>query len=76
MLDLTLSSSFVKKNIPNQQKRKISDARKIITSGKKIVSQNPNYVLTDCLNSYQEAIRKEFENKLHTSKQNHSKMAL
>ena len=63
MLDLTLSSSFVKKNIPNQQKRKISDARKIITSGKKIVSQNPNYVLTDCLNSYQEAIRKEFENK-------------
>ena len=52
-----------KKNIPNQQKRKISDARKIITGGKKIVSQNPNYVLTDCLNSYQEAIRKEFENK-------------
>ena len=24
---------------------------------------NPNYVLTDCLNSYQEAIRKWFENK-------------
>ena len=52
-----------KKNIPNQQKRKISDARKIIASGKKIVSQNPNYVLTDCLNSYQEAIREEFENR-------------
>ena len=45
------------------KKREISDARKIIASGKKIVSQNPNYVLTDCLNSYQEAIRKEFENK-------------
>ena len=54
---------FCQKNIPNQQKRKISDARKIITSGKKIVLQNPNNVLTDCLNSYQEAIRKEFENK-------------
>ena len=45
------------------KKREISDARKIIASGKKITSQNPNYVLTDCLNSYQEAIRKEFENK-------------
>ncbi len=45
------------------KKREISDARKIIASGKKIVTQNPNYVLTDCLNSYQEAIRKEFENK-------------
>ena len=45
------------------KKREISDARKIIASGKKIVSQNPNYVLTDCLNSYQEAIRKEFENR-------------
>ena len=45
------------------KKREISDARKIIASGKKIVSQNPNYVLIDCLNSYQEAIRKEFENK-------------
>ena len=45
------------------KKREISDARKIIASGKKIASQNPNYVLTDCLNSYQEAIRKEFENK-------------
>ena len=45
------------------KKRKISDARKIITSGKKIVSQNPNYVLTDCLNSYQAAIREEFQNK-------------
>ena len=45
------------------KKREIADARKIIASGKKIISKNPNYVLTDCLNSYQEAIRKEFENK-------------
>ena len=41
----------------------VSDARKIISSGKKIVTNNPNYVLTDCLNSYPEAIRKEFESK-------------
>ncbi len=46
------------------KKREISDARKIISSGKKIVSENPNYVLTDSLNSYQEAIRKEFENRV------------
>ena len=45
------------------KKREISDARKIIASGKKIVTPNPNYVLTDSLNSYQEAIRKEFENR-------------
>lgn len=45
------------------KKREISDARKIIASGKKIVSENPNYVLTDSLNSYQEAIRKEFQNR-------------
>ena len=41
----------------------ISDARKIMTSGKKVLTQNPNYVLIDCLNSYQKAIRKKFENK-------------
>ncbi|NRA05094.1 MAG: DDE-type integrase/transposase/recombinase [Nitrosopumilus sp.] len=35
----------------------------MIASGKKLVSKNPNYVLTDCLNSYQEAIREEFENR-------------
>jgi len=46
------------------KKREISDARKIIASGKKIVTQNPNYVLTDSLNSYQEAIREEFENRV------------
>lgn len=45
------------------KKRGISDARKIIASGKKIVTEDPNYVLTDSPNSYQEAIRKEFENR-------------
>ena len=45
------------------KKREISDARKIIARGKKSISKNPNYVLTDSLNSYQEAIRKEFENR-------------
>ncbi len=46
------------------KKREISDARKIIASGKKLISKNPNYVLTDSLNSYQEAIRDEFENRV------------
>ena len=44
-----------------KKRREIADARNIIASGKKMVSQNPNYILTDCLNSYQEAIRKEFQ---------------
>ena len=43
--------------------REIADAKKIISSGKKLVSKNPNYILTDCLNSYQAAIREEFQNK-------------
>ncbi len=46
------------------KKREIADARKIIASGKKVVTKNPNYVLTDSLNSYQEAIRKEFQNRV------------
>ena len=45
------------------KKREISDARKIISKGKKSISKNPDYILTDCLNSYQEAIRKEFQNR-------------
>ena len=45
------------------KKREIADAKKIITSGKNLVSKNPNYILTDCLNSYQAAIREEFQNK-------------
>ncbi len=45
------------------KKREIADAKKIISSGKKLVSKNPNYILTDCLNSYQAAIREEFQNK-------------
>ena len=46
------------------KRREIKDARKIIASGKKIISKNPDYVLTDCLNSYQKAIRDEFENRV------------
>ncbi len=41
------------------KKREIADARKIVAKGK-IVSR-PNYVITDSLNSYQEAIRKELD---------------
>ena len=46
------------------KKREILDAKKIISSGKKITSKNPDYVLTDCLNSYQKAIGDEFENRV------------
>ena len=45
------------------KKREIKDARKIISSGKNITSQNPNYIVTDSLRSYQEAIRKECKNR-------------
>ena len=46
------------------KKREISDAKKIIFSAKKITSKKPDYILTDCLNSYQKAIRDEFENRV------------
>ena len=45
------------------KKRKIKDARKILSSAKSIVAKRLNYILTDSLHSYQEAIRKEFENR-------------
>ena len=45
------------------KRREIVDVRKIISRGKKIVSKNPNYILTDSLHSYEKAIRKEFENR-------------
>ena len=45
------------------KKREIKDARKIISSAKNIVAKRPNYILTDSLHSYQEAIREEFENR-------------
>ena len=47
------------------KRRETSDARKIIASGKRIVSQNnrPNYVLTDSLHAYEKAIRKELANR-------------
>ena len=46
------------------KKREILDARKIISKGKNSISKNPDYILTDCLNSYQAAIRKEFQNRV------------
>lgn len=45
------------------KRRETIDAKNIIASGKKIVTKNPNYVLTDSLNSYDKAIRDEFESK-------------
>ncbi|MBA4718934.1 MAG: DDE-type integrase/transposase/recombinase, partial [Nitrosopumilus sp.] len=50
------------------KKREIADAKKIISSGKKLVSQNPNYILTDCLNSYQAAKIDEFQKILQQNK--------
>ncbi len=43
------------------KRREIADARRIIASGKKLIPKYPNYVITDALNSYQEAMRKEFK---------------
>ena len=45
------------------KRREINDAKKIITSAKRLTMNDPNYILTDCLNSYQKAIRDEFENR-------------
>ena len=45
------------------KRREINDAKKIITSTKRLTINDPNYILTDCLNSYQKAIRDEFENR-------------
>lgn len=41
------------------KKREIPDARKIFLKGSKIAE--PNYVITDSLNSYQDAIKKELD---------------
>ena len=46
------------------KRREIKDARSVIASGKKAVSRNPSYILTDSLASYLAAIRKEFENRV------------
>ena len=40
--------------------RNISDARKILSEGKKKSGTNPNYIITDALHSYEQAIYKEF----------------
>ena len=45
------------------KKREIIDARKIISSGKNRITKNPNYIITDSLSGYEEAIRKEFKNR-------------
>ena len=41
------------------KRREIPDAKRIIKKGKKAVSKNPSYVITDSLKSYESAIRKE-----------------
>ena len=45
------------------KRREIDDARSIIAKGKKNVSANPSYVVTDSLTSYTTAIRKELDNR-------------
>ena len=45
------------------KRREIDDARSIIVKGKKNVSANPSYVVTDSLTSYTTAIRKELDNR-------------
>ncbi|MGI0073948.1 MAG: DDE-type integrase/transposase/recombinase [Nitrosotalea sp.] len=44
------------------KRREIIDARNIIAKGKKV--SQPNYVITDSLNSYQQAIRKELDTRI------------
>ena len=46
------------------KKRETNDARKIIVSAKRLTINDPNYILTDSLNSYQKPIREEFENRV------------
>ena len=43
------------------KRREISDARKIIAKGKQI--SKPSYVITDSLRTYEDAIRKELDNR-------------
>ncbi|MHB8602010.1 MAG: DDE-type integrase/transposase/recombinase [Nitrosotalea sp.] len=43
------------------KRREIADARKIIASGKEV--SKPSYVITDSLQAYKEAIRKELDSK-------------
>ncbi len=46
------------------KKRSKEDATKIIASGRKRITKDPNYVITDCLAGYEEPIRKEFKNRV------------
>ncbi len=41
------------------KRRELADARKILASAKEKTDAKPSYVITDSLNSYQDAIRKE-----------------
>jgi transposase-like protein len=43
------------------KRREIVDARNIVQSGKAKSASKPDYVITDSLNSYQQAIRKELD---------------
>jgi transposase-like protein len=43
------------------KRREVEDARRIIAKGKQV--SKPSYVITDSLNSYQEAIRKELDSR-------------
>ncbi len=46
------------------KKREILDAKKIISSSKKLMTQKPNYIITDSLSAYEQAIREEFNNRV------------
>lgn len=43
------------------KKREMADARTIFASGKEKTQSSPNYVITDALHSYDEAFRREFD---------------
>jgi transposase-like protein len=46
------------------KKREIDDAQKILSSSKNRITKNPNYIITDSLSSYDDAICKEFKNRV------------
>jgi transposase-like protein len=43
------------------RRREIRDAKKIFETGKERVESSPSYIITDALNAYQTAFRKEFD---------------
>ena len=58
------------------KRREIRDARNIVASAKNLTDKNQNYVITDSLNSYQRAIRKELDSRQPACEQNPSKTGL